>query len=97
MRASHGQTSPKEIPPRLVRVAGQIAARPSIRAPHREEMWTDRVEPSSLDSLSRKSVMRSCYSHRQKRKGSRDIPTMFPGRESAPKYTELDFNALLRF
>lgn len=53
--ASQGHTSPSEIPPSVVRVLGQMGARPSMSADHSENIWTFRVDPSGFDSDSRKS------------------------------------------
>ena len=54
-KASHGQTSPREIPPSVVRVAGQIGESPSIRAAQRGFILTRSVGPSLIDVFARKS------------------------------------------
>lgn len=55
--ASHGQTSPRGTPPRVVRSWGQIGARPVMRRCQRAARGTRRVAPSAMDSDSRKSVV----------------------------------------
>lgn len=54
--ASHGQTSPRGTPPRVVRSWGQIGPRPETRTCQRDARGTRRVGPSAMDSDSRKSV-----------------------------------------
>ena len=51
--ASHGQTSPRGTPLRVVRSWGQIGVRPVIRTCQRAARGTQRVAPSAMDSDSR--------------------------------------------
>ena len=55
--ASHGQTSPRGTPPRVVRSVGQIGVRPDTRRCQRAARGTRRLDPSAMDSDSRKSVV----------------------------------------
>jgi hypothetical protein len=55
--ASHGQTSPSGTPPSEVRSVGQIDARPETRICQRAARGTRRLDPSAMDSDSRKSVV----------------------------------------
>lgn len=54
-KAPHGQTSPRETPPSVVRVAGQIGESPSIRAAQRGLILTRTAGPSLIDVVARKS------------------------------------------
>ena len=62
LSASHGQTSPRGTPPRVVRSWGQMGARPETRTCQRAARGTRRVGPSAMDSDSRKSVDRALAS-----------------------------------
>jgi hypothetical protein len=55
--ASHGQTSPRGTPPRVVRSEGQIGVRPDTRTCQKAARGTRRLDPSAMDSDSRKSVI----------------------------------------
>jgi hypothetical protein len=55
--ASHGQTSPSGTPPSVVRSVGQIDARPETRTCQRAARGTRRLDPSAMDSDSRKSIV----------------------------------------
>jgi hypothetical protein len=55
--ASHGQTSPSGTPPSVVRSVGQIDARPETRTCQRAARGMRRLDPSAMDSDSRKSVV----------------------------------------
>ncbi len=65
--ASHGQTSPSGTPPSVVRSVGQIGVRPEMRTCQRAARGTRRLDPSAIDSDSRKSVV---MPHSQSQKGN---------------------------
>ena len=107
--ASHGQTSPSGTPPSVVRSVGQIDARPETRTCQRAARGTRRLDPSAMDSDSRKSVVvvpqAQCKrqdgvdspgaGHRE-RETHVSLPIILPGLPSAPKYVGLLLSAWLK-
>jgi hypothetical protein len=104
--ASHGQTSPRGTPPRVVRSVGQIGARPDTRTCQRAARGTRRLDPSAMDSDSRKSVVAprsqrqtsktektSQERDRERKKTHGSIPIILPGLPSAPKNVGLLLSA----
>jgi hypothetical protein len=109
--ASHGQTSPSGTPPSVVRSVGQIDARPETRTCQKAARGTRRLDPSAMDSDSRKSVVvvptaQSQTGKTGKTVPERDIekkethvvslPIILPGLPSAPKNVGLLLSAWLK-
>jgi hypothetical protein len=108
--ASHGQTSPSGTPPSVVRSVGQIDARPTTRTCQKAARGTRRLDPSVMDSDSRKSVVvhrqlkvrrgetgvdSPGAGHREKVTHHVSLPIIFPGLPSAPKNVGLLLSAWL--
>ena len=106
--ASHGQTSPSGTPPSVVRSVGQIDARPETRTCQRAARGMRRLDPSAMDSDSRKSVVVPHHpksdggktgagspgtGHRKKERHHVSLPIILPGLPSAPKRVGLLLSA----
>lgn len=108
--ASHGQTSPSGTPPSVVRSVGQIDARPETRTCQRAARGMRRLDPSAMDSDSRKSVVVVPTAQSQtgktgqavpewdieKKETHVSLPIILPGLPSVPKNVGLLLSAWLK-